>query len=90
MKGMTTIPVSRRTKERLDAALLRLQAELGRRLTYDEGISLLISQGAGSRDAIIGAFGLVATELAPRAREVLAEVRQEEERFIRKATERGG
>ena len=40
----TTIRISRRTKELLDRLVIELERELGRRLSYDEALKILLKR----------------------------------------------
>lgn len=47
----TTIQLSDETQSKLFQLVSRLQSELGRRVSYDEAISLLIEQTQGAKEA---------------------------------------
>jgi hypothetical protein len=47
----TTIQLSEETQRKLFQLVARLQSELGKRVSYDEAIALLIQQTQGTQDA---------------------------------------
>lgn len=49
----TTIKLSKKTKELLTDTLIRLENELGRRLSYDDAIRILIERSRGRNPGLL-------------------------------------
>ncbi len=83
----TTIKVSKKTKRLLDSLLAELEAEHGRRMTYDEAIRALIERSRPRNPALLRRLAGMAAEpgLAEEAHRLLEEeARLEEMKFERR------
>ncbi|RLE64149.1 MAG: hypothetical protein DRJ47_08360 [Thermoprotei archaeon] len=82
----TTIKISRETKELLTDVLIRLEGELGRRLSYDDVIRILIkrSRVRDSRLLLRLVEMKVSGKLVEKARKLLEEETALEEEMFRR------
>jgi len=82
----TTIKLSKRTKELLTDVLIKLESELGRRLSYDEVIKILIERGKTRNPRLLLKLAemKVSRETVEEAHRLLEEETEFEEEVFRR------